>query len=256
VSASERAEEKEKIVYFFSPQSHKDTKAIIGFPLLSALVSLWFNRKKLRTVILLLVSLITVSATAQQKTIAQIKKELEQSPNPPLYVKDVLKKKFILDTIAIPRTSGFAGLPDSLAYHGKIKKVYGPYDNGRVLVQVLAKLPNTFNRVGQIFIDTTVFTRRKADSLANDIITRIKSGEASFEDMAVLWSMGGESFTKGDLGWIASGALIPEIERELRRHKKGEIFKVWTKSGLHIIRKTSEPKQDTGFALMMRILMK
>lgn len=210
----------------------------------------------MKNVLFIIACFLTVTVSAQSKTITQIKKELEQSPNPPLYVKDVLKKKFILDTIAIPRTSGFAGLPDSLAYHGKIKKVYGPYDNGRVLVQVLAKLPNTFNRVGQIFIDTTVFTRRKADSLANDIIARIKSGEASFEDMAVLWSMGGESFTKGDLGWIASGALIPEIERELRRHKKGEIFKVWTKSGLHIIRKTSEPKKDTGFALMMRILMK
>lgn len=210
----------------------------------------------MKNVLFIIACFLAVTVSAQSKTISQIKKELEQSPNPPLYVKDVLKKKFILDTIAIPRTSGFAGLPDSLAYHGKIKKVYGPYDNGRVLVQVLAKLPNTFNRVGQIFIDTTVFTRRKADSLATDIITRIKSGEASFEDMAVLWSMGGESFTKGDLGWIASGALIPEIERELRRHKKGEIFKVWTKAGLHIIRKTSEPKQDTGFALMMRILMK
>jgi len=190
---------------------------------------------------------------AQKKTIAQIKTELEKSDNPPLYVKDVLKKKFVLDTIPVMRTSNFMGLPDSLAYKGKIKKVYGPYDNGKILVQILAKLPNTFNRISQIFIDTTVFTRRKADSLANDIIMRIKNG-SSFEDMAQVWSMGGESVTKGDIGWIATGALLPEMERELRKHKKGEVFKVWTKSGVHIVRKT-DIKQDHGFALMMRIFL-
>ena len=201
----------------------------------------------------LLASIVFV-ATAQKKTIAQIKSELEQSPNPPLYVKDVLKKKFIMDTVSVLRTDQFMGLPDSLAYKGKIKKVYGPYDKGKVLVQILAKLPNTFNRISQIFIDTTVFTRRNADSLANDILMRIKNGSASFEDMAQVWSMGGESVTKGDIGWIAVGALVPEMERELRKHKKGEVFKVWTKTGVHIVKKTGI-KQDTGFALMMRVLL-
>lgn len=194
------------------------------------------------------------AAVGQKKTIAQIKTELEQSVNPPLYVKDVLKKKFMLDTVVVTRTDQFMGLPDSLAYKGKIKKVYGPYDNGKVLVQILAKLPNTFNRISQIFIDTAVFTRRKADSLANDILIRIQNGSASFEDMAELWSMGGESVTKGDIGWVASGALVPEIERELRKRKKGEVFKVWTKTGVHIVRKTNS-KQDTGFALILRILL-
>ena len=206
---------------------------------------------------LILICLLVFTGTisyAQQKTIAQIKTELEKSDNPPLYVKDVLKKKFVLDTITVMRTSNFMGLPDSLAYKGKIKKVYGPYDKGKVLVQILAKLPNTFNRISQIFIDTTVFTRRKADSLANDIIMRIKNGSASFEDMAAVWSMGGESVTKGDIGWIATGALLPEMERELRKHKKGDVFKVWTKSGVHIVRKT-DVKQDNGFALMMRIFL-
>ena len=206
---------------------------------------------------LILICLLVFTGTisyAQQKTIAQIKTELEKSDNPPLYVKDVLKKKFVLDTITVMRTSHFMGLPDSLAYKGKIKKVYGPYDKGKVLVQILAKLPNTFNRISQIFIDTTVFTRRKADSLANDIIKRIKNGSASFEDMAAVWSMGGESVTKGDIGWIATGALLPEMERELRKHKKGDVFKVWTKSGVHIVRKT-DVKQDNGFALMMRIFL-
>ena len=178
---------------------------------------------------------------------------MEASPNPPLYVKDTLKKKFRFDTVTVVRTKGFMGLPDSLAYHGKIKKVYGPYDKGKVLVQILAKLPNNFNRISQIFLDTKVYLKKNADSIANEIIAKLKDGRSTFEEMAQVWSMGGEELTRGDLGWIAVGALVPEIERELKKRKKGEIFKVTTANGVHIIKKTADTRQDTGFALMMRV---
>lgn len=191
---------------------------------------------------------------AQKKTISQLKTEIEKSTNSPLYVKDVLKKKFRIDTVPIMHTSKFRGLPDSLAYHGKVGKVYGPYDKGSILVQVLAKAPNTFNRIGQIFLDSSVFRKKFADSLADDIIARIKSGATTFEDMAQTYSMGGEAISKGDLGWCAAGSTIPVIERELSRRKKGDLFKVWSSAGLHIIRKT-DTKQDNGFALLMRIFL-
>ncbi|MGN6418792.1 MAG: peptidylprolyl isomerase [Pseudobacter sp.] len=189
-------------------------------------------------------------------TAAQIKSSLEKSGNGPLYVKDILKKPFKLDTIIIRRTMGFIGLADSLAYHGKINKVYGPYDNGRVLVQILAKNTNMFNHIGQIFIDTSVFQPKIADSLADMIILNIRDGSASFEEMAMAYSMGGEASTKGDLGWVARGAMIPEIEKELKGKKKGDVFKVWTKAGLHVIRKTDDPEEKDGYALMMRIFLK
>jgi PPIC-type PPIASE domain len=195
-----------------------------------------------------------MAGIAQTKTVAQIKADIEKSTNSPLYVKDVLKKKFSIDTIPILRTSHFRGLPDSLAYHGKIGKVYGPYEKGKILVQILGKAPNTFNRIGQVFLDTSVFRRRFADSLADAIIRRIQAGTTTFEDMAQTYSMGGESATKGDIGWVAAGSMIPQIERELVKRKKGDIFKVWTVNGVHIIRKT-DVKQDNGFALMMRIFL-
>jgi len=207
----------------------------------------------MKKIFVILILLSSISVSAQKKTISQIKKEMEASPNPPLYVKDTLKKKFRFDTVAVMRTKPFMGLPDSLAYHGKIKKVYGPYDNGKVLVQILAKLPNNFNRISQIFLDTKVYLKKNADSIADEIIAKIKDSRSTFEEMAQVWSMGGEEFTKGDLGWIAVGALVPEIERELKKRKKGEIFKVSTVNGVHIIKKTADTKQDTGFALMMRV---
>lgn len=184
-----------------------------------------------------------------------MKAAIEASGNGPLYVKDVLKKKFKLDTIIVRRTWGFIGLADSLAYHGQINKVYGPYDKGKFLVQILAKNPNLFNHIGQIYIDTAILMPKVADSLADKIMQRIKEGSTSFGDMAVTWSMGGEAATRGDMGWIAMGAMIPEIEKELKKRKKGEIFKIWTKAGLHIIRKTDDPEEKDGYALMMRIFL-
>ena len=121
-----------------------------------------------------------------------------------------MKKKFKIDTIIVSRTSLFHSLADSLAYTGKIKKVYGPFEQqgSKFFVQVLAKSPNVFYRVSQIFIDTSVFRHKFIDSLGNSIVEKIKNGTSTFEKMAQAYSMGGESATEGDIGWVARGVLI------------------------------------------------
>jgi hypothetical protein len=196
-------------------------------------------------------------AQTPKMTIAQMKTELENSPNPVLYAKQVLKKRFKIDTITVTRTSLFNSLADSLAYKGKEKKVYGPYGKkgSQFLVQILNKAPNLFYRISQIFIDTSVFRYRVADSLGDMILMKLRTGQSSFGQLAQTYSMGGESATHGDLGWIARGILLPQIEHEVSVHKKGEVFKMWSASGLHIIRKTDDPRQDTGFALMMQVFL-
>ena len=209
----------------------------------------------IRVLLLLVLSCSLLQGIAQKKTISQIKAELQASQNPIGYVRDVLKKRYKLDTIAVARIRNYQGIADSLAYHGQVRKVYGPYEKGKILVQVLGKVPNTFNRISQIYLDTAIFRHQFADSMANSIMQRIQSGSTTFEQMAQTYSMGGEGITKGDLGWIALGVMIPEIEKEVSRHKKGEIFKVWTRAGVHIIKKMENPKQDNGFALMMRVFL-
>jgi hypothetical protein len=191
------------------------------------------------------------------KTIPQIKAALESSPNPLLYTKQVLRRRFKIDTVVVTRTRTFNSLADSLAYKGKEKKVYGPYGprGSQFLVQLLSKAPNEFYHISQIFIDTSIFRYRIADSLSNMILQKIKAGTASFEQLAQTYSMGGEAVTRGDLGWIARGVLLPQIEHEVVSRKKGEVFRVWSANGVHIIRKTDDPKQDTGFALMMRVFL-
>jgi hypothetical protein len=204
---------------------------------------------------LLIFMLTAMCGHAQKKTVAQMKAGLQQAQNPMAYVRDTLKKRYKLDTIIIARIRNYNGLADSLAYHGQVRKVYGPYDKGKVLVQVLGKVPNTFNRISQIYLDTSVFRKAFADSLSNSIVQRIQNGSATFEQMAQTYSMGGEGVTKGDLGWVAQGVMIPEVEKAIAQHKKGEVFIVWTRAGVHIIKKTENSKQDHGFALMLRVFL-
>ena len=198
-----------------------------------------------------------LSGFSQAKNITLIKSEIEKSPNSPLNVKDVLKKKFKLDTVVVTRTTHFNSLSDSLAYRGVIRKVYGPYtmQGQKFLVQILDRLPNTFYKISQIFIDTSVFRYRIADSIGNSILNKLKNHQDSFENLAQTYSMGGESVTRGDLGWVAQGSIIPAIDKQLARSKKGDVFMIWSASGLHIIKLTDGPKKDNGIALMMRVFL-
>ncbi len=209
----------------------------------------------MKYILLALIFLIQAQVSIAQKlTIDQMKAGIEKAANPVAYVREVLKKKYKIDTIVVMSTSKFIGMADSIAYTGKKGKVYGPIEK-KYLVMVLGRAPNKFNRVSQIFIDTATFRRRIADSLANSIVSRIKEGTSSFEDMAQAYSMGGEAKTKGDLGWIAKGSILPEIEKELAVRKKGEVFKVWSRTGVHVVKKTSDTKEDTGFALLLRVFI-
>jgi len=201
--------------------------------------------------------LLTAFVTAaHSQTLAQIKKELESTTDPLGYVKYKLKKKYKIDTVSIISSTSFLGLADSLAYKGKIGKVYGPFKGNNVLIKVLAKLPNTFYHVTHIVLDTSVFKKSFADSLASTIIRRIQSGEKTFEDMAGTYSADPGSATKGgDVGWFVKGMMLPQLDQAIASHKKGDLFKVWTPAGLHVVTIKDNPKKDVGFALLLRVIM-
>lgn len=197
---------------------------------------------------------IAFSASAQ--SVSKIKAALEASPDPVGYVKYKLKKKYFIDTIAVVNTLSFMGKADSLAYKGTVGKVYGPFPGENVLVKILGKAPNTFYHVQHILLDTTVFSKKFADTTAAEIIAKIKRGQETFKTMAASYSADAFSAQKGgELGWFVRGAMLPELEAAILKHKKGAIFKVWTKSGLHIIRLPDAPKKDNGFALMLRVIL-
>ena len=205
---------------------------------------------------MLLLLLTIFSVTIFSQNIATIKKELETTENPVGYVKYKLKKKYKIDTVTVLSTSNFLGIADSLAYKGKIGKVYGPFKKGNYLLQVLAKIPNTFYHVSHIVLDTTTFNTKFANNLADTIISKIKTGRTNFATMARTYSADNSSSIKGgDLGWFIRGVMLPQLDEAISTHKKGDIFKVWTDIGLHIVTITDNPKQDNGFALLLRVML-
>ena len=208
--------------------------------------------------IIIVLALLCINYTAFSQSVAEIKKELETNPNLPRYIKFQLHKQYKIDTIDVISTTSFEGTPDSLAYFGKTGGVYGPYKgkNGSYLIKILQKAPNAFYHVSHILIDTIVFHPKFADSLANNIIAKIRSGAATFESMASTYSADNSSINKGgDLGWLCIDAMLPELGKAVSRHKKGDVFKVWSAPGLHIVTITDGPKQDTGFALILKVIL-
>lgn len=196
-----------------------------------------------------------VSAVRSQ-SIAQIKKVLDTTSDPVGYVKYVLRKKYFIDTIAVVSTRQFLGKADSLAYHGVTGKTYGPFRNENILVKILAKAPNTFYHVKHILIDPKVFDSAFAEILADTIMAKINRGSSSFAAQASTYSADYTSAREGgDLGWFVRGVMVAQLDRELVRRKKGDLFKLWSGSGLHIINVADDPKEDTGHALLLRILL-
>lgn len=193
---------------------------------------------------------------AKSQTLAQIKQVLDTTNNPVGFVKYVLKKKYYIDTVTVVSTQQFMGKADSLAYHGKVGKTYGPFKKENILVKILTKAPNTFYHIKHILIDTAVFDKGFAESLADSIIWKIKNGTTTFGAQASVYSADYESSAKGgDLGWFIQGVMLPQLDKEMVKHKKGDLFKVWSTSGLHIVSVADNPKEDTGYALLLRVIL-
>ena len=205
---------------------------------------------------LLIFLFLGILCTGKSQTLAQIKKVLDTTSNPVGFVKFILKKKYFIDTIAVLSTSNFLGKADSLAYHGKVGKVYGPFKKENILIKILMKAPNTFYHVKHILLDTSVYRPRFADNLADTIIAKIRQGTATFAGQAGIYSADNISAAAGgDLGWFVRGVMLPQMDNELTKHKKGELFKVWSTSGLHIVTIADDPKKDNGYALMLRVIL-
>ena len=194
--------------------------------------------------------------SVKSQTIAQIKYVLDTTKNPVGFVKYVLKKRFYIDTVTVISTASFMNKKDSLAYHGKVGKTYGPFKKDNILLKILVKAPNTFYHVKHILIDTSLYSPAFADKLADSIIYKINNKLSGFAEQAGMYSE--DNLTApigGDLGWFVRGAMLPQLDEAIAKHKKGDLFKVWTAAGLHIVSIPDDPREDTGFALMLRVIL-
>lgn len=211
---------------------------------------------QMRFIALFVALMITVSVKAQNNTarINQMKTELEKSKDPVALVKK-WKKKFKMDTISVISPGKYMGIGDSLAYTGKVGKAYGPFPSDSIIVLIGVKAYNMFYHAAHILLDTIAFRKTVATKMADNLIKQIKSGEKKFEDVAHTYNIDGSGENGGDFGLLAGGVLLRELDKEIVKHKKGDIFKVVSRSGVHIVKILENPKKDIGFAIMMRIFL-
>jgi len=86
-------------------------------------------------------------------------------------------------------------------------------------------------------IKTATRTREAADKLADSIMNVVKKNPAAFDGLASTISDDETARTKaGDLGWFADGAMVPEFNEAVLKGSVGEIKKVETQFGYHIIK--------------------
>ncbi|WP_232011660.1 peptidylprolyl isomerase SurA [Moritella yayanosii] len=94
---------------------------------------------------------------------------------------------------------------------------------------------------------SVILSDDKAQSLLNEYLTRIKSGDADFAELAKAYSDDTGSAVKGgELGWADPNIYVPAFKLALQDLQKGEISPIFRSShGWHIVQLIDRRTQDT-----------
>jgi hypothetical protein len=199
---------------------------------------------------------IVLSANLNAQSFKTVKQKLETSPNPIETVKKTLKKKYRLDTIVVYNTKFFQGQQDSLAFNGKIGKVYGPYDSNRLAVQILGRASNKYNRIAKISFDTSNYSFKFADSLSKNVLQRLQANTLNFFDASAIYNINWTAKENGDMGYSIQGSLQPELEKKMKNTKPGQYFSYWNETGVHVVKVLEKNKEiKNSVALMLVVFL-
>ncbi|HPT03274.1 MAG TPA: SurA N-terminal domain-containing protein [Bacteroidales bacterium] len=100
-------------------------------------------------------------------------------------------------------------------------------------------------------------SKERASKLADSVLNVVKSNPAMFEVLG--GSLSDDDYSKkkqGDLGWFADGAMVPEFNSAVLKGNIGDIKKVETVFGYHIIKITGkkDPTLKIRFASVDRAI--
>jgi len=141
----------------------------------------------------------------------------------------------------------FAPNIDSMLFSAPVGQVFQPLeDNGmyRILKLVDREAKPDSLRASHILISyagtpvkTATRTREEAEKLADSILTVVQKNPADFQVLALTRNDDEVAKSKmGDLGWFADGAMVPEFNEAVMKGSVGDIKKVETQFGYHIIK--------------------
>ena len=154
----------------------------------------------------------------------------------------------------------FSPMIDSLLFSAPVGEVLQPMqDNGmyRIFKVVDRQAKPDSLRASHILvsyagtpIQDATRTREEADKRADSILSVVKQIPGAFEGIAAATNDDQMAKTKaGDLGWFADGAMVPEFNEAVLKGAVGDIVKVETQFGYHIIKiagKKDQAKAQIG----------
>lgn len=133
-------------------------------------------------------------------------------------------------------------------YNMPIGKVYGPYRDGdfvKISRMVANKQMPDSTKASHILVSWeglgtargTTRTKEEAKTLADSILTVVKSNQAKFVELAAEFSADGSNKDKGgDLGYFTPGRMVPAFNDYCFENKTGDMGIVETQFGYHIIK--------------------
>ena len=168
--------------------------------------------------------------------IKEIAPEFKESENDIQYVSlnsDIPVKDYYFKQGELPKEL------DSLMFANDTGYVYGPYfEDGYYKVSKLSQIKDLSDSVKARHIliqPNEKLTYEKANTLADSLLNEIKNG-GNFIDLAQKYSADKASLPEGgDIGWFKQGQMVKPFEKACFNGKKGEVVKVETQYGIHII---------------------
>lgn len=145
---------------------------------------------------------------------------------------------------------------DSMLFNAPVGQVFQPMeDNGmmRIFKVVDRQSKPDSLRASHILISyagtpvqTATRNREAASKMADSILAVVQKTPAAFESIA--GSVSDDEVAKskqGDLGWFADGAMVPEFNEAVLKGNVGDIKKVETQFGYHIIKVVGKKDPST-----------
>lgn len=167
-----------------------------------------------------------------RKSFAETKEKFAQSKNPMRFAS--VNSEIKPDTRYLKKSEIRDVALADYVFSGK-DEVFGPYGSGytmRLARVVDRKVMPDSVKASHILLRTTKTVKKLADS----IMQALNSG-ADFAVLAKKYSEDKNSAVKGgELGWFGKGQMIPAFQEVAFKTAKGEIAKVDTQFGTHIIK--------------------
>lgn len=184
------------------------------------------------------------------KDVRSLYEEFKETDQVPYFVNSTSEERY--DSTWI-KTGSLPYQLDSVMFNSPVGTTFGPYIENNMyqmarLVDVQSR-PDSL-RASHILISyqgtnvnpTTKLTKAQAEAKADSVLAVVRATPAKFDELAAtdLNDDKTAAQTQGDLNWFADGAMVPSFNTAVLKGNVGDIIKVESQFGFHIIKITGK----------------